>query len=74
MRYCIVTSGIIENIVIAEADVAEKMGFLPGYDGARIGDAYAPPPPEPTLEERVTSLENSIAEGLNLYKEDLWNG
>lgn len=66
MRYCIVTSGIIENIVIAEADVAEKMGFLPGYDGARIGDAYAPPPPEPTLAERVTGLEDAIERGLSL--------
>ena len=64
MQYCVVTSGIIENIVIAEADVAEKMGFLPGYDGAKIGDTYNPPPepePEPTLDDRVTALETEKA-------------
>lgn len=65
MRYCIVTSGIIENIVIAEADVAETMNFLPWYDEAKIGDTYNPPPepePEPTLEERVEAMETGKAE------------
>lgn len=67
MQYCVVTSGIIENIVIAEADVAEKMGFLPGYDGAKIGDTYNPPPepePEPTeievLQSQVAALQAEL--------------
>lgn len=65
MRYCIVTSGIIENIVIAEADVAETINFLPWYDEAKIGDTYNPPPepePEPTLDERVSALETTKAD------------
>lgn len=34
-----------------------------------------PPEPEPTpsVEERVTNLETAIANGLNLYEEDLGN-
>lgn len=32
------------------------------------------PEPEPTLEERVTGLEDAIATGLNLYEGDLGNG
>lgn len=62
MRYCIVTSGIIENIVIAEADVAKTMNFLPWYDGAKIGDTYNPPPepePEPT---EIQVLQSQVAE------------
>ena len=28
---------------LAEPDIAEELGFLPWYDGARIGAAYTPP-------------------------------
>ena len=31
------------------------------------------PEPEPTVEERVTSLETAIANGLNLYEGDIGN-
>lgn len=71
MNYLIVLDGTIENIVVAETDVAEEMGFLPWYEGAQIGEAYNPPPPEPTLAERVAGLEDAIATGLNLY-EGIW--
>lgn len=61
MDYCIVNSeGIIVNIIVAEADFAAEIGALPGYDGAAIGGAYTPPPPEPeppTTDERLEKLE-----------------
>lgn len=61
MEYCIVEDGVIVNMIVAEADFAEEIGALPGYDGAAIGGAYTPPAPEPeppTTEERVAKLEN----------------
>lgn len=45
MNYCIVKNGIIDNIIVCDsAEVAAEFGALPGYDGAAIGDIYAPPP------------------------------
>lgn len=57
MTYCIVSDGVIVNIIVAEADYAEEIGAVPGYDGATIGESYNPPPPPPTTEERVAALE-----------------
>ena len=59
MNYCIVNAdGIIENIIVCESDeVAAQFGAVASYDGAAIGEAYSPPPPLPTTEERVTALE-----------------
>lgn len=58
MNYCIVNAdGIIENIIVCDADFAAELGALPSYDGAAIGEAYSPPPPPPTTEERVAALE-----------------
>lgn len=60
MEYCIVEDGVIVNMIVAEADFAEKIGALPAYEGAAIGGAYTPPPPEPeppTTDERVAKLE-----------------
>lgn len=60
MEYCIVEDGVIVNMIVAEADFAEEIGALPGYDGAAIGGAYTPPDPEPeppTTDERVAKLE-----------------
>ena len=61
MEYCIVEDGVIVNVIVAEADFAAEIGALPGYDGAAIGGAYTPPPPEPeppTTDERLEKLEN----------------
>lgn len=61
MEYCIVEDGVIVNMIVAEADFAAEIGALPGYDGAAIGGAYTPPPPEPeppTTDERLEKLEN----------------
>lgn len=57
MTYCIVSDGVIVNIIVAEADFAEEIGAVPGYDGAAIGEKYSPPPPPPTTEERLATLE-----------------
>lgn len=61
MEYCIVEDGVIVNMIVADADFAAEIGALPGYDGAAIGGAYTPPPPEPeppTTDERLEKLEN----------------
>ena len=64
MEFCIVNAdGIIENIIVADEDFASQIGAVPSYDGASIGEAYAPPEPEPepapapTTEDRVAALE-----------------
>lgn len=53
---------IIENIIVCEDDdIAAEFGAVPSYDGAEIGEAYAPPPPPlpgPTPEERIAALES----------------
>ena len=56
MNYCILNDKkTIENMIVCENDTtAELFGAVPAYEGARIGDPYAPPypaPPEPTAEE-----------------------
>ena len=60
MEYCIVEDGVIVNMIVAEADFAAEIGALPAYEGAAIGRAYTPSPPEPeppTAEERMEQLE-----------------
>ena len=65
MDYLIITDNIITNIIVCTSDeTAAQFGAMPSYDGARIGDTYSPPepePPAPTLDERVTSLETEKA-------------
>lgn len=65
MDYLIITDNIITNIIVCASDeIAAQFGATPSYDGARIGDPYAPPepePPAPTLDERVTALETEKA-------------
>ena len=61
MEYCIVEDGVIVNMIVAEADFAAEIGALPSYEGAAIGRAYTPPPPEPeppTTDERLEKLES----------------
>ena len=63
MNYCLVTDGIIENIIVCDDDsTAATFGAVPSYDDAVIGGVYNPPPkPEPTpeqsTEERIATLE-----------------
>lgn len=63
MEYCIVEDGVIVNMIVAEADFAAEIGALPAYEGAAIGGAYTPPPPEPeppTTDERLEKLEAEL--------------
>lgn len=63
MEFCIVNAeGIIENIILADEAFASEIGALPGYDGAAIGGAYAPPEPEP---EPEPMLELSVWDELD---------
>lgn len=65
MDYLIVTDNTITNIIVCDDDqTAASFGAVPWYEGAKIGDAYSPPPepePEPTLDDRVTALETEKA-------------
>ena len=57
MNYCIVNDeNIIENIIVADEEFAELIGAKPSYDGAAIGEAYNPPPPDPTWNEDVDAM------------------
>lgn len=71
MDYLLIDDNIITNIIVcADAATAASFGAVPSYDGARIGDPYAPPPepepepPEPTeveqLRAQVADLQNQI--------------
>lgn len=68
MDYLIVSDNRIINTIVCADDVtAASFGAVPSYDGARIGDSYAPPPPpgpEPTeieqLRAQVADLQNQI--------------
>ena len=53
MDFLVIEDNIITNIVVAEPDIAEELGFLPWYDGARIGAAYTRPsgPESPSAED-----------------------
>ena len=71
MDYLILSGDTIANIIVcADEETAAQFGAVPSYEGARIGDTYAPPPePEPEPEpEYVTysELANAIREGVNL--------
>ena len=71
MDYLIITDNIITNIIVCASDeIAAQFRAVPSYDGARIGDPYAPPPPpepeptetEPTIDQRVSTLETTKAD------------
>ena len=71
MNYCILDQkNSIQNIIVCGSDeAAAEFGAVPSYEGARIGDPYVPPvapAPAPTLEERITKLEQAIERGLSL--------
>lgn len=61
MEWLIVKDGVIQNIIVAPADVAERMGARPTYDGAAIGGAYTPPSTElDQLRAQVADLQQQI--------------
>lgn len=64
--YLIVRDNTIVNILIADDAVAASIGALPYYDGAAIGRPYDPPE-SPSLEKRVSMLENELSRIKNTY-------
>ena len=66
MDYLLITDNTITNIIVCASDeIAAQFGAVPSYDGARIGDPYDPPPapdPEPTIDQRVSTLETTKAD------------
>lgn len=61
-------------VILSEGDDGETI-VTPNTEAWEEWKASLPPEPEPTpsVEERVTSLETAIANGLNLYEGDLGN-
>lgn len=66
MDYLLIEDGVIVNIIVCEDDeTAALFGAVPSYEGATIGAAYAPPPPEPekpTIDQRVETLETDVSD------------
>ena len=75
MRYCLLSGGVITNIIVCASDeIAALFGVVPSYDGARIGDAYAPPPPpepEPEPEPEPTEVQKLRAQVADLQNQIL---
>lgn len=71
MNCCILSDdNTITNIIVCDSDeIAAQFGAVPSYDGARIGDAYDPPPePEPdTLAENKTARIQQSKDDLETY-------
>lgn len=67
MNYLIVENGVIANVIVADPDFAAKIGAVPYYDGAAIGDPYTPPKvftDAQLMEQRITDLHlSAIAQG-----------
>lgn len=66
MNFLMVEDDVIANIVVAEPDIAKELGFLPWYDGARIGAAYTPP-----SEAQPPSVEDIALDMLAEHEERL---
>lgn len=65
MRYAIVESGIVVNVVLAESEYAAKQGWIecpeagPGWSYAD-GVFTAPPEPSPTTESAPTPTKEQL--------------
>ena len=72
MEYCVVQSGLIVNMIVCEnAQLAAQFGAVPSYEGARIGDAYSPPPEPDALEEakadKIAKSKTDLADYLETH-------
>ena len=63
MNYLIVKDGVIANIIVCETEeIANQFGAVASYDGANIGEPYAPPSPAASkLREEAYNTESVIA-------------
>ena len=62
MNYLLIENGIITNIIVCESEeIANQFGAVAFYDGANIGDTYAPPSPAASkLREEAYNTEPII--------------
>lgn len=61
MKYCIVKSGIIANIIECEdAIFAQKIGAVQFYENAKIGDIYNPSDKDKAMLEKIKELTISL--------------
>lgn len=68
MNYLQVDNGVIQNILVADnADIAERLGAVPSYDGARIGDPYNPPASEAEKAARIAQSKTDLATYLETH-------
>lgn len=69
MDYLILSGDTIANIIVcADEETAAQFGAVPSYEGARIGDVYAPPEPEPEPEPEPTPEEKTMAAVVRLAR------
>lgn len=65
MEFCVInTENVIENLIIATPEVANRIGALPSYTGAERGAVYHPPEPEepaPTETEQLRADVDFLA-------------
>jgi hypothetical protein len=63
MRYCLVSDDKIINVLVCnDAKAAAKLGALPCYEDANIGDVYSPPAPPMTEDEARAMRDKLLAE------------
>lgn len=65
MDYYVYSNGELINTIVSDVDFVEAYCAENGY----TFEAVDPPPdpePEPTIDERVTAIENAIERGLAL--------
>lgn len=68
MEFAQVENGVIQNILVADnADIAERFGAVPSYDGARIGDPYNPPASEAAKAARIAQSKADLAAYLEAH-------
>lgn len=68
MDYLQVKGGVIQNIIVVDnADIAEQLGAVPIYDGARIGDSYNPLASEEYKSDRIAQSKAGLAAYLEAH-------
>ena len=63
MNYCILSaSNTIENIIVCgDGETAALFGAVASYDGAKIGDVYAPPASDENKAARIQQSKTDLA-------------
>ena len=63
MNYCILgENNVIENIIVCgDGETAALFGVVASYDGAKIGDVYAPPASDENKAARIQQSKTDLA-------------